>query len=265
MSYEGDDGIETTETDETVESGNEDSEVYVGDTSVSNEVGATESSEAESEVEDSNTVTENAETETDIGSVQEKGTETVSSGLTNSEDSNKEIGSAPEEKTAEEKAEDTEKAENTTEAGTETDEAVRAEIAEKSEYSDEVNQYISSVEELEIYQNAGLHEQVIEGRVCLVKEDIDPNYVDEKTGLTNAELMAKGRAPYDAKTGERIELHHIGQDYSSPLAELTENTEHGGNNHGVLHTKESESWRSDSTLNNHYNNVERPSHWKARA
>lgn len=142
-------------------------------------------------------------------------------------------------------------------------EAVREEINEKSDYSDEVNEKISSVEELEVYQKANLKEENIDGRTCLVRDDIDMEYVDPKSGMTNQELMEKGRAPYDAKTGERIELHHIGQDYDSPLAELTEDTEHG-DYYSALHTKEGESWRNDSQKNNHYNNVERPGHWKSR-
>lgn len=142
-------------------------------------------------------------------------------------------------------------------------ETVRAEINEKSNYSDEVNEKISSVEELEVYQKANLKEENIDGRTCLVRDDIDMEYIDPKSGMTNQELMEKGRAPYDAKTGERIELHHIGQDYNSPLAELTEDTEHG-DYYSDLHIKEGESWRNDSRKNNHYNNVERPSHWKSR-
>ena len=134
---------------------------------------------------------------------------------------------------------------------------------EKSDYSDEVNEKISSVEELEVYQKANLKEENIDGRTCLVRYNIDMEYVDPKSGMTNQELMEKGRAPYDAKTDERIELHHIGQDYDSPLAELTEDTEHG-DYYSALHTKEGESWRNDSQKNNHYNNVERPGHWKSR-
>ena len=91
------------------------------------------------------------------------------------------------------------------------------------------------------------------------------DYVDPKTGLTNRQLMEKGRAPIDAKTGERIELHHMGQDYDSPLAELCENSEHGDGKDAILHDKKIESWRQDPEKKNYYNNVQRPNHWKARA
>lgn len=116
----------------------------------------------------------------------------------------------------------------------------------------------------EVYKDAGLHAVKIDGRWCLVK-DIDMDYVDPKTGLTNRQLMEKRRAPIDAKTGERIELHHMGQDYDSPLAELCENSEHGDGKDAILHDKKIESWRQDPEKKNYYNNVQRPNHWKARA
>ena len=116
----------------------------------------------------------------------------------------------------------------------------------------------------EVYKDAGLHAVKIDGRWCLVK-DIDMEYVDPKTGLTNRQLVEKGRAPIDAKTGERIELHHMGQDYDSPLAELCENSEHGDGKDAILHDKKIESWRQDPEKKNYYNNVQRPNHWKARA
>lgn len=143
-------------------------------------------------------------------------------------------------------------------------EAERAEIEENSEYSSEINDWISSKEELEVYQNAGLKERTVDGRACLVRESIDPNYVDPKAGKSNQELMEMGRSPYDAKTGERIELHHIGQEYDSPLAELTADSEHGSFT-STLHTKEDDSWRHDEEKNKDYNTVQRPDHWKARA
>lgn len=145
------------------------------------------------------------------------------------------------------------------------DSEVRAEIEEKSEYSSEVNDHISSVDELEVYQKAGLKEETVDGRTCLVREDLDYDYVNPKSGLTNKQLMEKGRAPYDAETGERIELHHIGQDPDAPLAELTENSEHGEYT-SVLHKSEEESWRKDDPQRNtYYNNVERPNHWIERS
>ena len=169
-----------------------------------------------------------------------------------------------EEQPEEEQPEEEQPEEEQPEEGETDEEADRSEIYEKSEYSDEVNDHISSVEELEVYQNAGLKETEVDGRTCLVREDIDMDYVDPKTGMTNRQLMEEGRPPFDAKTGEQIELHHIGQEYDSPLAELTADSEHG-EHYSTLHTKAEESWRSDNTKENYYNNHHRPDHWKARA
>ena len=113
-----------------------------------------------------------------------------------------------------------------------------------------------------VYKNAGLHEAEIDGRKCLVK-DIDLDYVDPKTGLTNRELMEKGRSPYDAATGEKIELHHMGQKHDGPFVELCENSEHGDGNHECLHPNKEGSFRNDPELKNQYN-YERAQHWKAR-
>ena len=140
----------------------------------------------------------------------------------------------------------------------------KSKIIEETGWSSEIVDCIESMEQYEIYKNAGLHETEIDGRKCLVK-DIDMDYVDPKTGLTNRELMEKGRAPIDAKTGEPIELHHMGQDFNSPFAELCANSEHGNGKDAILHDKKIESWRQDPEKKNQYNNVQRPNHWKARA
>lgn len=136
-------------------------------------------------------------------------------------------------------------------------------IKKETCWSDEIIDHIESMGQYEIYKNANLHEEEINGKKCLVK-NIDMDYVDPKTGLTNRELMEKGRSPIDAKTGEKIELHHMGQDKDGPFAELCENSEHGDGNHSTLHTKSEGSWRNEPGANENYNN-ERAEHWKTRA
>lgn len=160
----------------------------------------------------------------------------------------------------------------------ETDNQKLKDICEKSElslidkikiklemgWSDIVIDSIKNMDQYEIYKKADLREVIIDGRHCLIKS-IDMDYVDPKTGKTNRELMEDGKSPIDSKTGERIELHHMGQNYDSPFAELCENTEHGDGNHQVLHSKEGDSWRKDSKLSNQYKNIDKPNHWKERA
>lgn len=136
-------------------------------------------------------------------------------------------------------------------------------IKEETGWSDEVINHIENMDQYEIYKNAGLHEEEVDGRDCLLK-DIDMDFVDPKTGMTNRELMKNGRPPIDAETGEKIELHHMGQDYDSPFAELCENSEHGDGNDTILHEKGIESWRRDPQLKNRYNNTDRPNHWIER-
>lgn len=139
----------------------------------------------------------------------------------------------------------------------------KEQIKKETGWSDEIINHIDSMEQYEIYKNADLQEAEIDGKKCLVK-NIDMDYVDPKTGLTNRELMEKGRSPIDAKTGEKIELHHMGQDKDGPFAELCENSEHGDGNHGTLHPKTDGSWRNETGANENYNN-ERAEHWKTRA
>ncbi len=137
-------------------------------------------------------------------------------------------------------------------------------IKEETNWPDEIIDYIYDMDQYVIYKNAGLHVEEVNGRLCLVK-DIDMDYVDPKTNKTNRQRMENGWCPIDPQTGEKIELHHMGQDYDSPFAELTENSEHGDGNQSKLHPKTEGSWRNDPNLKNRYNNVDKPGHWQARA
>lgn len=139
----------------------------------------------------------------------------------------------------------------------------KARIKEETGWSDEIIDAIESMEQYEVYKNADLHEAEVNGRKCLLK-DIDLDYVDPKTGKTNKELMAEGKSPIDSKTGEKIELHHMGQNFDGPFAELTENSEHGDGKHKILHTSHEGSWRNDSEMKNQYQR-EKAQHWKTRA
>ncbi|MCD7822655.1 MAG: hypothetical protein LUG86_01345 [Oscillospiraceae bacterium] len=139
----------------------------------------------------------------------------------------------------------------------------KAQIAVETGWSDTIVNHIDTMDQAEVYKSANLHEAEVNSRACLVK-DIDYDYVDEKSGKTNRELMAKGRSPYDSKTGERIELHHMGQKFDGPFVELTENSEHGDGKHSILHLKKENSWRSDDSKVSQYAK-QKSEHWKARS
>lgn len=142
-------------------------------------------------------------------------------------------------------------------------ESDKTRIKEDTGWSNEIIEKIKNKKQYEIYKNANLSEEMINNRKCLIK-DINLDYVDEKTGLTNRERMEKGMSPIDEKTGEKIELHHMDQEFNAPFAELTEHSEHGGKNHKILHDNSVESWRRNSELKKEYNNIQRPEHWRSR-
>ncbi|WP_411680079.1 HNH/ENDO VII family nuclease [Clostridium thailandense] len=136
----------------------------------------------------------------------------------------------------------------------------KAKIEEETGWSDEIIDAIGSMEEYEIYKNAGLQEAEIGGRRCLIRSDIDWERKDA-FGKTNRERAAEGHAPLD-KNGKPIQLHHIGQHADSPLAELTFEEHRCGGNDSILHdkTKETEVHGEGSNWDS-----ERGDYWKARA
>jgi hypothetical protein len=125
------------------------------------------------------------------------------------------------------------------------------------DWSPEIIEAISSWEEYEIYNNAGLKYAEINGKPCLIR-DIDMTQKDEY-GRTNKERMEQGLAPLD-KNGNPIELHHIGQKPDSPLAELEREEHRGKGNDSVLHDKTKETEIDRAAFQK-----EKNEHWETRA
>ena len=134
----------------------------------------------------------------------------------------------------------------------------KQEIKEKTGWSDEIIDSIGSMEEAQIYMDAGLQEAEIDGKKCLIRDDIDMDQLDED-GISNRERMERGRPPL-TKDGQEVELHHIGQKPDSPLAELTTQEHRGVGNDTILHDKNKE-----SEIDRNEFAKERKSHWKSRA
>ena len=134
----------------------------------------------------------------------------------------------------------------------------KAKIKEETGWSDEIVDAMGSWKEYEIYKNANLVEAEIDGKKCLIRNDIDWNQKDEM-GRTNKERAEQGLSPIN-KDGKVIELHHIGQHSNSPLAELTQEEHRGKGNDGILHDKTKE-----SEINRQAFAEERSDHWAARA
>ena len=135
--------------------------------------------------------------------------------------------------------------------------ATRERLKEKG-YTGAVISAIGSEPEAKIYDGANLKCTEINGKDVLIRTDIDYNQKDQ-LGQTNLQRMEAGRPPLDANT-RPIELHHIGQKPTSPLAELTGNEHRANGNDNILHNKldKSQIIREDF-------GSERAHHWQARA
>lgn len=122
-----------------------------------------------------------------------------------------------------------------------------------------VNEALSKATEAEklIYKEAGLEKAVVNGREVLIRTDIDYTLKDQ-FGRTNLERMEQGLAPL--LDGKPLELHHIGQEMDSPLAELTPGEHRSEGNFSTLHEAGKE-----SVINRNVFNAEKEAHWKARA
>lgn len=106
-------------------------------------------------------------------------------------------------------------------------------INKQSNYSANINQYISTTDELNVYQNEKLEECKI-GDKYILKDNRINHMLEDSRGRTNLERMRKGLAPLD-EDGRPYNLHHIGQKSDSPLAELKDNIHK--ENDGILHDK----------------------------
>lgn len=134
----------------------------------------------------------------------------------------------------------------------------RNRINKYSKYSSDVNQYISTSKELEVYKNENLLEYKINNRTVLQDNSLNYTLQDAK-GRTNLERMEKGLSPLD-EDGRPYNLHHIGQKADSPLAELKDSVHK--QNDSILHNKSIITEVHGGDINW---DRERANHWKVRA
>ena len=105
-------------------------------------------------------------------------------------------------------------------------------IQKESKYPLDVIKQFNSMEQYNIWKEAGLTSKMVNGKTALIR-NIDLKRLDEN-GLTNLQRMQKGLAPLDS-TGTAYELHHIGQQADSTLAILTKAEHRLGDNHKRWH------------------------------
>jgi len=131
-------------------------------------------------------------------------------------------------------------------------------VLESSSYSEFITESITSTDELNIYQDANLNEIEVDGNKSLCRNDIDKKKCDD-FGVSNLDRMEHGKPPLDI-SGRPIELHHIGQNKDSPLAELTVSEHRSKDNNSVLHDTSQE-----SSIDRTAFNKQKSDHWKVRA
>lgn len=101
-----------------------------------------------------------------------------------------------------------------------------AAIQMQTGYPTEVISQFHSVEEFKVFQEAGLKAQMINGKLALVRKDIDLYNIVDEMGRNNLARMQEGLSPIgidDAGNVFKYELHHIGQESDATLAILTTN------------------------------------------
>ena len=138
--------------------------------------------------------------------------------------------------------------------GTEFTKEDKKKLKDETGWSDEIINSIQTLEEAEVLKKANLVDVEINGKKCLIKKDINMKQTDDK-GRTNMDRMKQGFAPLDKK-GRSIELHHIGQDKESPLAELT------SDEHDKIPNYPGSDVHKDENKTNWHE--ERKEHWKKR-
>lgn len=127
-------------------------------------------------------------------------------------------------------------------------------IQKESGYPIEVIKQFHTIEEYQVFKDAGLKTAMINGKTALVRSDIDLKLIDE-FGRSNLERMSLGLSPLDAN-GATYELHHIGQKADATLAILTQ-TEH---DNVILH-----GFKSISEIDRKAFAVQRKNFWKTMA
>lgn len=136
----------------------------------------------------------------------------------------------------------------------------KQEIKENTGWSDKIVDVIRTREEAQIYMDAGLVEGEINGKPALLQPKIDGKAYNEPKwpDWNNKELAEEGYPPRD-KNGRPYELHHIGQNPDSPLAELTYEQHHSDGNFKILHTFD------ESFIDRGQFNKERKEYWSERS
>lgn len=134
----------------------------------------------------------------------------------------------------------------------------KSSLMKETGWPDSIINECRTEDEVKIYRDANLEVETVNEKDCLIRTDIDYDKIID--GQTNLERMKCGKCPI-SDDGQKIELHHIGQNPNAPLAELKEQEHRGKVNDMILHDKTIE----ESLIDRYAFREERESHWIARA
>lgn len=109
-----------------------------------------------------------------------------------------------------------------------------AKIQKETKYPIDVIKQFTKTSQIDICKKAGLKAEIVNGKTSLIRK-IDLDFIDEKTGLTNLQLMLNGKAPIDPVSKLPYELHHVGQKADSTLAILTQEEHRLGDSYKIWH------------------------------
>ena len=138
----------------------------------------------------------------------------------------------------------------------------KEQIQQNSPYSTEINDAFAGYNEFYHLVSLGLDEAIVTRRALIRNIDLDL-YVTAKQ-CTNRELLKKGQPPYLEDDAESyLILHHIGQNYDAPFAELTPAEHASFGNNKLLHNTKVESWRRNPEKEKDFAE-ERSQYWKMR-
>ena len=131
-------------------------------------------------------------------------------------------------------------------------------IQRETGYPVEVIKQFSSMEQYEIFKQAGLSAKIINGKTSLIRH-IDLDYIGKgEYALSNRDRMKQGWAAFDSITGKTYDLHHVGQRMDSSLAILTEAEHVQYGNFRILHPIP-----GPSLINRPVFDAERVNFWKS--
>lgn len=131
-----------------------------------------------------------------------------------------------------------------------------AQIQKDSKLPLEFIKNFHSLDEYQVYKNAGLQISKVNGKFAYTQK-VDWDFVgDVEDGRTNAQRVLDGLSPLDS-TGKAYEIHHIGQKADSPFAILTNKQHHG--NYSTIHAN---TGAESSLIDRNAFNKERIQFWK---